>query len=233
MVGIKTKEMRFKVAGKNQDYTTLLKLADGRRRLEIGLLWKRALLFWGFIAVAFVAYGYCLDHPLLGYKIAFLVSIFGFVTSLIWAMVNRGSKYWQEYWEKQCDMLLILAQEDIFDTMRGYKEYLKEGKIYNKSFWSLEADRYSPSKLIIALSDFVLFSWTLIMLGSFFLAMHILSLHIIFPTLAFFAVIFLLGYFLLYIPKIIYHPLDHITKELKIQDFDQIQSSALPQKTRK
>jgi len=31
--------------------------------------------------------------------LAVLIACFGFVCSVAWSLVNRGSKYWQENWE--------------------------------------------------------------------------------------------------------------------------------------
>jgi len=61
------------------------------RHLEIRLFWQRALFFWGFVGVAFVgvATSY-VEFPFL----ALVLSSFGLICSLCWALANRGSKYW-------------------------------------------------------------------------------------------------------------------------------------------
>ena len=63
------------------------------RNFEIELFWKRSLFFWGGIASAFVGYATLVkDKP----SLAILIACFGFVCSVAWSLVNRGSKYWQE-----------------------------------------------------------------------------------------------------------------------------------------
>src|SRR5277367_3518599 len=76
------------------------------RKFEIDLYWKRATYFWAFIAAAFAGYG-------LTYKTAadlepWLSTVFsslGLVFSVAWHLVNRGSKFWQNNWERHVDLL--------------------------------------------------------------------------------------------------------------------------------
>ena len=141
-------------------YKRLRDFAEKRRTFEIGLLWKRAWLFWGFTAVGFAAYTYSLEHTNeFGYGVGMMVAGFGFITSFIWTLVNRGSKFWQEYWEDQIDRV---TEESIKHKQSNYK-FFEDAKNYqprNKGFWS--GARFSPSKLIIALSDYVTAAWFVI-----------------------------------------------------------------------
>ena len=76
------------------------------RKFEIELYWKRATYFWTLIAAAFAAYA-------LTYKTAsdqepwlsLVFSALGLVLSFAWYLVNRGSKFWQNNWERHVDML--------------------------------------------------------------------------------------------------------------------------------
>lgn len=84
-----------------------LKIALETRKFEIELYWKRATYFWAFIAATFAAYFVLLtstnnDH-FKGFTI--VIATIGFFFSLGWYYVNRGSKYWQENWEKHVDFL--------------------------------------------------------------------------------------------------------------------------------
>src|SRR5688572_17952480 len=72
------------------------------RKFEIDLYWKRAGYFWTLIAASFLAY-FGLRSQSLSIETAearqpliLLVSCLGFLLSLGWYLVNRGSKYWQE-----------------------------------------------------------------------------------------------------------------------------------------
>ncbi len=161
----------------NLDYAKLLDIAEARRKLEIELLWNRTLIFWGFTVVGFAAYAYCLDNLKsfdYSYGPALLVAIFGIITSLIWTMVNRGSKFWQEYWEDQIQRINGIKRGKagkfkFFDDMENYKSKdvwrisIFDWNIdFDKQFFGWRAVRFSPSKLIIALSDFVVISWIVI-----------------------------------------------------------------------
>lgn len=126
--------------------STRLRLAVEARQHEIGLFWRRALFFWGFIGSAFIALTVTYsDHPFL----AIAVSCFGLLCSVCWSLVNRGSKYWQEAWEAK------VAREEEKSIGILFEEIEKE---QNKGCW-LSGKRFSVSRLAIALSDFVAILW--------------------------------------------------------------------------
>ena len=83
-----------------------LAYATDIRKFEIELYWKRATYFWAFIGAAFAGYALTYktsaDHePWL----SLLFSALGLVFSYAWHLVNRGSKFWQNNWERHVDML--------------------------------------------------------------------------------------------------------------------------------
>lgn len=117
------------------------------RNFEIELFWKRSVFFWGFIASAFVGYAALRSSS---ESLALLVACFGMVCSCAWALLNRGSKYWQESWE---------AKVEGFELPVTGKLFAEEEPIqYHKGRW-LGARKYSVSKLSIALSDYVFLLW--------------------------------------------------------------------------
>ena len=67
-----------------------LQVAADVRKLEIGLFWQRSLFFWGLIAATFLAYASLKDSDA---TIRFAIVCAGFVFSLGWTLVNRGSKF--------------------------------------------------------------------------------------------------------------------------------------------
>ncbi|NRY14396.1 ion channel [Clostridium beijerinckii] len=77
------------------------------RKFEIELYWKRASYFWTFIGATLA--GYCLvlknatDSS--NNDILILLNCLGFAFSISWYLVNRGSKFWQNNWERHVDML--------------------------------------------------------------------------------------------------------------------------------
>lgn len=84
-----------------------LKMALDIRKFEIDLYWKRATYFWTFIGAAFAGYFLLVSntvHP--EEKIPILiVSVLGFLFSFSWYLVNKGSKFWQNNWERHVDYL--------------------------------------------------------------------------------------------------------------------------------
>jgi hypothetical protein len=76
------------------------------RKFEIDLYWKRATYFWTFIGAAFAAY-FVLpkDGEPRVLEPTYAVTCLGFLFSLAWYFVNRGSKAWQQNWEMHVDLL--------------------------------------------------------------------------------------------------------------------------------
>lgn len=146
--------MTDSVPGKKVNVEEVFRYAFETRKFEIGLFWQRSLFFWGFIAAAFVAYAAIttLDVPdktlLLG------IACFGVVCSVAWTLANRGSKYWQGAWEAKL--------ETFEDSFLGVKLFSEPYTPRNKAWWG--EWRYSVSRLTIALSDFTVGLWVLLMI---------------------------------------------------------------------
>jgi hypothetical protein len=121
-------------------------VALATRNFEIELFWKRSLFFWGFIASSFIGYATMLKNQP---SLTIVIVAFGFICSLAWTLVNRGSKYWQENWE------VIVA--DLEDDVTGslFKDIREQKK---KGIW-LSSRKFSVSKVTIALSDFTVLIW--------------------------------------------------------------------------
>ena len=125
-------------------------VALATRNFEIELFWKRFLFFWGFIASSFVGYATIVtDKP----SLAVVIACFGFVCSVAWSLVNRGSKYWQENWET----IVANIEDDVTGSL--FKERQEQK---NKAVW-LSSRKFSVSKVTIALSDFTVVIWFALM----------------------------------------------------------------------
>ncbi len=109
------------------------------RKFEIELYWKRGRYFWTFIALTFTSYFLILNteakrnglYPELKDQVLFMLNLLGIYLSIAWLLVNKGSKYWQENWEKHVDLL----EDKIMGPL--YKTTVARGK-----FW----DRFRPTK---------------------------------------------------------------------------------------
>ncbi len=79
------------------------------REFEVNLYWTRATYFWAFIVLAYGGFfGLATSEESKvpeKNELQFIVASIGFVFSFGWYLANRGSKYWQENWEKQVELL--------------------------------------------------------------------------------------------------------------------------------
>ncbi|WP_312763518.1 hypothetical protein [Epilithonimonas sp.] len=143
------------------------------RKFEIDLYWKRATYFWTFIAAIFIGFYTIINQNEL-FKIEIIetsitqqkesieilvdimifgVSLLGYIFSLGWYFVNRGSKVWQENWERHIGFLEDYLNGPLFKTVikpNLYFTYL------NSSY------PYSVSKVNQMLSLFVTIFWYII-----------------------------------------------------------------------
>lgn len=122
-------------------------LAREGRKYEIDKFWQRSVFFWGFIAASFIAYAKGSEKTKPLEKV--LISCFGLICSFTWTLSNRGSKYWQEAWERKV--------ERIEDLVLGAKLFSHVEDRQPKGVWG--ARNFSVSKLTIALSDFTCIIW--------------------------------------------------------------------------
>jgi SAM-dependent methyltransferase len=129
-------------------------IAHDNRKLEIQLFWQRSLFFWGFVAAALVGYMASFKDKS---PFTIVFALFGLVCSVVWSQGNRGSKYWQEYWEKKVNFFQHHVTGNIF----------YDRKPTSPGFWEMfEGRRVSVSKLTMALSDFTVFLWACLCVGA-------------------------------------------------------------------
>jgi len=76
------------------------------RKFEIELYWKRATYFWTFIGATMAGFLAVQASTVQNKQdLSVILSCLGVVFSFAWFCVNRGSKHWQENWEKHVDAL--------------------------------------------------------------------------------------------------------------------------------
>jgi hypothetical protein len=124
---------------KYADLEKALERAWRNRDFEIEMYWKRAAYFWAFIAVAFVGYFAWVgenEKLVIGsyYQIEVFITTIGFVFSLAWLFVNKGSKRWQENWEAQIDQLEAMLKRPNYTTIfyQSRKNYYSVSRINEK-----------------------------------------------------------------------------------------------------
>jgi 4-amino-4-deoxy-L-arabinose transferase-like glycosyltransferase len=148
----------------------LLERAYDIRKFEIDLYWKRASYFWGFLIATFTAYFIVSDSTKFGSKskIELLVVCIGFVFSLSWYLVNRGSLFWQYNWER-----MIEAIEEAVEI-----NYYKVNLVPNyKSYHLFSAHPYSLGRINIMVSFFVCLVWLTLIGFYFFYPYNTISFH--------------------------------------------------------
>lgn len=124
-------------------------------QFELEQFWKRSLFFWGFIGAALVALSAADKH----FALQGVIASFGFVCSMVWTLGNRGSKYWFEVWQRKHEKAETLVTGVLYgDLCPKTPEETNLEKETNLKKW-LQGRRYSPSKLTIALSDYVVLLW--------------------------------------------------------------------------
>lgn len=126
-----------------------LEIALENRKLELNFFWQRSAAFWVFNAAALAGLQYFSSKDEIVITIG--ISFLGFIAALTWSLVNRGSKFWYEHWENK----IFEDQElkDWFDPGIASKP-IKEG---------FYCRRFSPSRLLIVLSDHVTVAWFFIL----------------------------------------------------------------------
>lgn len=111
-----------KNGGQNNWRKDALAYALEIRKFEIDLYWKRATYFWTLIAAAFAGY-FALHNVVFSkrdHASIFIITCIGLVLSLAWYLVNRGSKYWQENWERHVDVLSEKVVGPLYRTTLSY-----------------------------------------------------------------------------------------------------------------
>jgi len=156
---------------KEIDIKETLKQALDVRKFEIDLYWKRAIYFWTFIGLCFAGF-FALDKTKLGVEeynnMRFMLNVVGFVFSLAWFFANKGSKYWQENWERHISVLQDYKLGPLFRTLLDDKSIKKKGleKI-------IAPKRYSVTNINQILSLFMVLVWFILLINSIFIVFNI------------------------------------------------------------
>lgn len=158
-----------------KDIDEAIRIALDTRKFEIDLYWKRTTYFWAFLVSAFGAYSFVcsIDQPIVepafdkNLLLVFVSSI-GLLLSFCFYLVNRGSKYWQENWEDQIDILLKNRVGPIFQRVKNPNHKFINGKT-KECFGLIESYPFSVSKVNTLLSLLMIFVWGTMFISSIFL----------------------------------------------------------------
>jgi hypothetical protein len=134
------------------------------RKIEIRNLWQRSIFLGTFIVLIFTSYGVVLMKMLdwntntsvpisVFHLIEMVLSSIGIIFSILWIMMAKGSKAWQEVYEHnivKVENHLNLPEE----FQMGYLDFDKTKLV--DSIFSNEGGGYSPSKINIAIGQLCL-----------------------------------------------------------------------------
>lgn len=202
--------MQIVLNDKQFDATQSLSTKDVYFRLcacldrEIELVWKRAVFLTAFLIAAFAGYGGLIaayigiGNPRTGtfaeISIASIcISFVGMALSVIWIMMAKGSKAWQEHFEKviECfvetrihqvseknndDLVLnIFASGNYLKTVKGVslRDFDLTKKPITGCFLDCHGGAFSVSKIVIALGRLFFLCWTgIAIVHSLYLCFH-------------------------------------------------------------
>jgi hypothetical protein len=149
-----------------------LKQAYEIRKFEIELYWKRATYFWTFIGAAFVAYAAFYDagsgentSKANREFILILISCVGFVFSVAWHCVNKGSKFWQENWENHVELLEDKVFGPLYKTLTKRPQHSPSKRRFIEDFF-VAPQSFSVSKINQLVSTFMALIWGLILFST-------------------------------------------------------------------
>jgi len=142
-----------------------LKQALDIRKFEIELYWKRAAYFWTFIGATMAGFlavqASSADNK---QDLSIILSCLGLVFSFGWFCVNRGSKYWQENWEKHVDVLEDCITGPLYKVVMSRNEIEKYGE---KAIHLITgASPISVSKINQIISAYVFILWVCLLIYS-------------------------------------------------------------------
>ena len=131
------------------------------RDLEITNLWQRSIFLGAFLLLCFTGYGYMLfslkSHTIGTHIYGFLLAIIGMVMSIIWILMGKGSKRWYEVYEWAiCDIEAKTVLRIPYQYQMG--NYCANSDT-DDCIFSLNAGKYSPSKLNICIGHISLYIW--------------------------------------------------------------------------
>lgn len=138
------------------------------RDFEIKNLWQRSIFLAGFIGLFFTGYGKTINKMLENNGdfiewlnlIALAICLLGFVFSILWTMMAKGSKAWYEVYERKIELF-----EDDNNISKNYRYCIKNNenvkpKKMDSCLFSTNAGPFSVSKINILIGVLLIIIWT-------------------------------------------------------------------------
>jgi len=138
------------------------------RSFEISNLWQRSIFLSAIIVIFFTAYGYLVKefmnketNDLILNEICCFLALFGFIFSIIWIMMAKGSKAWYEVYENN---ICTIEKEKKLNISQKYLMG-KQCTPFNldSNIFTGNAGKYSVSRLNIFIGQILTLIWFIIM----------------------------------------------------------------------
>ena len=157
------------------------------RRFEIELYWRRVAYFWTLIAASLAAFFLLMSADKPRQDPIVIVGCIGVTLSLAWYLANRGSKYWQENWERHIDVLEEALHRNLFKTTISPDLY---------PFWKLARGfPYSQSRLNQIISLYIVCVWVALAAWISFELIRADQMTLLLYTVVLIFVVFCIGLF--------------------------------------
>ena len=151
------------------------------RDFEISNLWQRSIFLSAILVLLFTGYGFLVinlidnssPHTTIFIYLDAVCMAFcaiGFLFSIIWIMMAKGSKAWYEIYEKRICYIERKKKLGIRHDFRLGADTSPDN--INNDLLSTEAGQFSPSKLNIIIGIFMAFIWVSTYLIHFFLLLY-------------------------------------------------------------
>ena len=140
-------------------------------RHELDRLWHNSLFLWGFDSLLFTAYGAVIiawakneiKSPFISNALVSAIAFFGLLVTLVWILLSKGSRMWQEWNENRIQRLE--SDRRFFNLPR---EYAMGGTTHrldsiDDSLLTTDSGRFSPGRISIILPQIIWCIWFVIL----------------------------------------------------------------------
>lgn len=150
-------------------YNDLYKEVWEGRNFEISHLWQRSVFLATFMLAIMAGYGTLLLELLKVessctatkyHLVAVVLCYLGYIFSLLWVMMAKGSKFWYERYERAISVFVKNRIEK--NSFVPYHGNLPNPYKMNDSVLNTSAGYYSVSKINICIGIIGLFAWSII-----------------------------------------------------------------------
>lgn len=157
------------------------------RDFELSHLWQRSIFLTAFLVMCFTGYGavilevckdYTTESPAFYILnlVAIIITLLGYVLSILWVMMSKGSKAWYEKYEgaiykierdEKYSQQIVVHDMDNDNVMHGS---LPPPHAIQNSLLSTDAGKYSVSRINIIIGQVCMILWSILYLltSSFF-----------------------------------------------------------------